>query len=50
MKVGCLRFLEVVSNNQYPIAVMAEWLRRWTRNPLGFPRAGSNPTGSVQFL
>ena len=22
---------------------MAEWLRRWTRNPLGFPRAGSNP-------
>ena len=23
--------------------VVAEWLRRWTRNPLGFPRAGSNP-------
>ena len=22
---------------------MAEWLRRWTRNPLGYPRAGSNP-------
>ena len=22
---------------------MAEWSRRWTRNPLGFPRAGSNP-------
>ena len=22
---------------------MAEWLRRWTRNPLGSPRAGSNP-------
>ncbi|KAM7229555.1 hypothetical protein CapIbe_019671, partial [Capra ibex] len=22
---------------------VAEWLRRWTRNPLGFPRAGSNP-------
>ena len=23
--------------------VMAEWLRRWTRNPLGSARAGSNP-------
>ena len=23
---------------------MAEWLRRWTRNPLGCPRAVSNPT------
>ena len=22
---------------------MAEWLRRWTRNPLGSARAGSNP-------
>lgn len=22
---------------------MAEWLRRWTRNPLGSPRVGSNP-------
>ena len=22
---------------------MAEWLRRWTRNPMGSPRAGSNP-------
>ncbi|KAM7229554.1 hypothetical protein CapIbe_019670, partial [Capra ibex] len=22
---------------------VAEWLRRWTRNPLGSPRAGSNP-------
>ena len=23
---------------------MAEWLRRWTRNPLGSLRVGSNPT------
>ena len=31
---------------------MAEWLRRWTRNPLGSPRAGSNPAdyGVLQFL
>ena len=26
---------------------MAEWLRRWTRNPMGYPRAGSNPARSV---
>ena len=25
------------------VVVVAEWLRRWTRNPLGSPRAGSNP-------
>ena len=23
--------------------IMAEWLRRWTANPLGSARAGSNP-------
>ena len=28
---------------------MAEWLRRWTVNPLGFPRAGSNPIFAVFF-
>ena len=28
-------------------AAMAEWLRRWTRNPVGYPRAGSNPACSV---
>ena len=22
---------------------MAEWLRRWTRNPMGFSLTGSNP-------
>ena len=25
------------------IDVMSEWLRRWTWNPLGYARAGSNP-------
>ena len=29
---------------------MAEWLRRWTWNPMGFPRAGSNPARSELFL
>ena len=28
---------------------MAEWLRRWTRNPLGSPRAGSNPADYVSL-
>ena len=26
-----------------PAAVVAEWLRRWTRNPMGFSLTGSNP-------
>lgn len=30
-------------------AVMSEWLRRSTRNRLGFPRAGSNPARSEFF-
>ena len=30
-------------------AVVAEWLRRWTRNPLGYARTGSNPVDSVAF-
>ena len=29
---------------------MAEWLRRWTRNPMGSPRAGSNPARSDKIL
>ena len=30
--------------------VVAEWLRRWTRNPLGSPRAGSNPADYVEGI
>ena len=26
---------------------VSEWLRRWTRNPLGSAREGSNPSGVV---
>ena len=29
---------------------MAEWLRRWTANPMGFARVGSNPISVVNFL
>ena len=28
---------------------VSEWLRRWTRNPLGSARVGSNPSG-VDYL
>ena len=31
-------------------AVVAEWLRRLTRNQMGFPRAGSNPAGCERVL
>ena len=30
--------------------VVAEWLRRWTRNPLGSSRAGSNPADNATFF
>ena len=29
---------------------VAEWLRRWTANPLGSPRVGSNPILVEYFL
>ena len=35
---------------QYSCAVMAEWLRRWTRNPMGYSLAGSNPARSVFYF
>ena len=30
-------------------AAVSEWLRSWTRNPMGFARTGSNPVRSVSF-
>ena len=30
-------------------AVVAEWLRRWTRNPMGSTLTGSNPVGCATF-
>ena len=32
-----------------PIAVVAEWLRRWTWNPMGSARVGSNPANCAFF-
>ena len=37
-------------NDSLSIAAMAEWLRRWTRNPMGSPRAGSNPARNVRIV
>ena len=39
----CLRSGTPRRDNTETGVVVAEWLRRWTRNPLGSPRAGSNP-------
>ena len=37
-------FTELEKNIEHiTVVVVAEWLRRWTRNPLGSLRAGSNP-------
>ena len=36
------------NTNKVKRAVMAEWLRRWTWNPMGISRAGSNPARSVR--
>ena len=41
--------LEKVGDNII-VVVVAEWLRRWTRNPLGSPRAGSNPADYEELL
>ena len=43
--MDCMKIYYLASGT----AVVAEWLRRWTRNPLGSARTGSNPVGSVHF-
>ena len=39
--------LFVIRTVNYKLVVVAEWSRRWTWNPLGSPRAGSNPADYV---
>ena len=55
---SCLqRFMSILKINIYILylklkvarVVVAEWLRRWTRNPLGSSRAGSNPADNAYF-
>ena len=49
--VGRVEFLHCGSRNPSEgEAAMAEWLRRWTWNPMGFPRAGSNPARSGRIF
>ena len=50
MLINVSRRLIFKYNDNIFQAVMAEWLRRWTRNPMGSPRAGSNPARSDLFL
>ena len=39
--------MSVVAHFYADKVVVAEWLRRWNRNPLGSPRAGSNAADYV---
>ena len=43
-----IRFMDPKLESDYDS--VSEWLRRWTRNPLGSARRGSNPLGVVFFL
>ena len=42
-----VKALDLKSNGHYPRSVLAEWLRRWTWNPMGITRVGSNPAPGV---
>ena len=46
-KTFCPFIMSVLADFCADKVVVAEWLRRWTRNPLGSPRAGSNPADYV---
>ena len=45
--VSCyFRIVAFYTNSKANITdIVSEWLRRWTRNPLGSARGGSNPLG-----
>ena len=36
-----------INESQYHVVVVAEWLRRLTRNQMGYSRTGSNPVHDV---
>ena len=44
-KINILNFL----NKSIITVMVAERLRRWTRNPMGFSLTGSNPVHDVRF-
>ena len=45
-----IQFDGTFSNKMEIFDTMAEWLRRWTANPLGSARAGSNPVSIVLYV
>ena len=51
MRVKKIHFLTtlIAESMFHQTAVVAEWLRRWTRNPMGNARTGSNPVYSDTF-
>ena len=44
------KFLSLLRRRGVSKDTVSEWLRRWTRNPLGSARRGSNPLGVVFFF
>ena len=44
-----IRLLHLYSCPSITIDEVAEWLRRWTANPMGSARVGSNPILVVTF-
>ena len=45
-----IQYLDTVLNLQSLSDEVAEWLRRWTANPMGSARVGSNPIFVVNFF
>ena len=45
-----IQYLDTVLNLQSLSDEVAEWLRRWTANPMGSARVGSNPIFVVKFF
>ena len=45
-----IQYLDTVLNLQSLSDEVAEWLRRWTANPMGSARVGSNPIFNEIFF
>ena len=48
--IKAYQVLAYTNDTDVPHDEVAEWLRRWTANPLGSARVGSNPILVEEFL
>ena len=48
--INYVMFVNVHKSKRPLKDTVSEWLRRWTRNPLGSARRGSNPLGVVKAI